>query len=145
RMLELGVKAEVEIYDTGHLGLMLDLLKRGLLTEPLQVSFVMGVKGGMPADPMLLSYLVRELPENTSWQVIAIAKANLPLTTIGLAMGGNARVGLEDTIYIRPKELASSNAQLVEQLVGVAKSMNLQPASVDEVVQRLKLSPELVA
>jgi len=121
------------------------LLKRGLLTEPLQVSFVMGVKGGMPADPMLLSYLVRELPENTSWQVIAIAKANLPLTTIGLAMGGNARVGLEDTIYIRPKELASSNAQLVEQLVGVAKSMNLQPASVDEVVQRLKLSPELVA
>ena len=57
RMLELGVKAEVEIYDTGHLGLMLDLLKKGLLTEPLQVSFVMGAKGGMPADPMLLSYL----------------------------------------------------------------------------------------
>ncbi len=56
-MLELGVKAEVEIYDTGHLGLMLDLLKKELLTEPLQVSFVMGVNGGMPADPMLLSYL----------------------------------------------------------------------------------------
>jgi 3-keto-5-aminohexanoate cleavage enzyme len=144
RMRELGVKAEVEIYDTGHLGLMLDLLKRDLLTEPLQVSFVMGVKGGMPADPMLLSYLVRELPPNTSWQVIAIAKANLPLTTIGLAMGGNARVGLEDTIYVRPKELAISNAQLVEQLVGVARSMNLQPATVDEVIERLKLSPELV-
>jgi 3-keto-5-aminohexanoate cleavage enzyme len=144
RMRELGVKAEVEIYDTGHLGLMLDLLKRDLLTEPLQVSFVMGVKGGMPADPMLLSYLVRELPPNTSWQVIAIAKANLPLTTIGLAMGGNARVGLEDTIYVRPKELATSNAQLVEQLVGVARSMNLQPATVDEVIERLKLSPELV-
>ncbi len=78
RMLELGIKAEVEIYDTGHLGLMLDLLKRGLLTEPLQVSFVMGVKGGMPADPTLLAYLVRELPAGTSWQVIAIGKANLP-------------------------------------------------------------------
>ena len=124
---------------------MLDLPEKGPLTEPLQVSFVMGVKGVMPADPTLLSYCVRELRAGTSWQVIAIAKANLPLTTIGLAMGGNARVGLEDTIYIRPKELASSNAQLVEQLVGVAKSMNLQPASVDEVVQRLKLSPELVA
>jgi uncharacterized protein (DUF849 family) len=144
RMRELGVKAEVEIYDTGHLGLMLDLLKRDLLTEPLQVSFVMGVKGGMPADPMLLSYLVRELPPNTSWQVIAISKANLPLTTIGLAMGGNARTGLEDTLYVRPKELASSNAQLVEQLVGVARSLNLQLATVDEVVERLKLSPELV-
>jgi 3-keto-5-aminohexanoate cleavage enzyme len=144
RMLELGIKPEVEIYDTGHIGLMLDLLKKGLLTEPLQVSFIMGMKGGMPADPMLLSYCVRELPENTSWQVIAIAKANLPITTIGLAMGGNARVGLEDTIYIRPKELATSNAQLVEQLVGVAKSMNLKPATVEEVIERLKLSPELV-
>jgi uncharacterized protein (DUF849 family) len=144
RMIELGVKAECEIYDTGHLGLMLDLLKEGLLTEPLQVSFVMGVKGGMPADPMLLSYLVKELPENTSWQVIAISKANLALTTIGLAMGGNARTGLEDTIYVRPKELATSNAQLVEQLVGVARSLNLRPATVEEVVERLKLSPELV-
>ena len=122
----------------------LELPERGLLTEPLQVSFVMGVKGGMPADPMLLSYLVRQLPPNTSWQVIAISKANLPLTTIGLAMGGNARTGLEDTLYVRPKELASSNAQLVEQLVGVARSMNLQPATVEEVIERLKLSPELV-
>jgi uncharacterized protein (DUF849 family) len=144
RMLELGIKPEIEIYDTGHIPLMLDLLKKGLVTEPLQVSFIMGMKGGMPADPMLLSYCVRELPPNTSWQVIAIAKANLPLTTIGLAMGGNARVGLEDTIYVRPKELATSNAQLVEQLVGVARSMNLQPATVDEVVERLKLTPELV-
>jgi 3-keto-5-aminohexanoate cleavage enzyme len=144
RMLELGVKPEVEIYDTGHVALMLDLLKRGLLTEPLQVSFVMGTKGGMAPDPMLLAYCVRELPANTSWQVIAISKANLPLTTIGLAMGGNARVGLEDTIYIRPKELATSNAQLVEQLVGVAKSMQLTPATKDEVVERLKLKPELV-
>jgi len=144
RMLELGVKPEIEIYDTGHIPLMLNLLKKGLVTEPLQVSFVMGTHGGMKADPMLLSYCVRELPENTSWQVIAISKANLPLTTIGLAMGGNARVGLEDTLYIRPKERATSNAQLVEQLVGVAKSMNLQPATVQEVIDRLKLSPELV-
>ncbi len=144
RMLELGIKPEIEIYDTGHIPLMLDLLKKGLVTEPLQVSFIMGMKGGMPADPMLLSYCVRELPPNTSWQVIAIAKANLPITTIGLAMGGNARVGLEDTIYVRPKELATSNAQLVEQLVGVARSMNLQPATVEEVIERLKLSPELV-
>ena len=54
RMRELGIKAEVEMYDTGHLGLTMDLLKKELLTEPLQVSFVMGVKGGMPADPRLL-------------------------------------------------------------------------------------------
>ncbi len=144
RMLELGIKPEIEIYDTGHIPLMLNLVKKGLVTLPLQVSFVMGTPGGMKADPMLLSYCVRELPEDTSWQVIAISKANLPLTTIGLAMGGNARVGLEDTLYVRPKELATSNAQLVEQLVGVAKSMNLTPATVEEVIERLKLNPELV-
>ena len=144
RMLELGIKPEIEIYDTGHIPLMLNLLKKRLVTLPLQVSFVMGTPGGMKADPMLLSYCVRELPEDTSWQVIAISKANLPLTTIGLAMGGNARVGLEDTLYIRPKEMATSNAQLVEQLVGVAKSMNLKPATVEEVIERLKLTPELV-
>jgi 3-keto-5-aminohexanoate cleavage enzyme len=144
RMLELGIKPEIEIYDTGHIPLMLNLVKKGLVTLPLQVSFVMGTPGGMKADPMLLSYCVRELPEDTSWQVIAISKANLPLTTIGLAMGGNARTGLEDTIYIRPKELAASNAQLVEQLVGVAKSLHLVPATVQEVVERLNLSPELV-
>lgn len=144
RMLELGVKAEVEIYDTGHLGLMLDLLKKGLVTEPLQVSFVLGVKGGAPADPRILAYMVNELPEGTSWQVIAIGKANLPLTTIGLAMGGNARTGLEDTLMIRPRELAESNAQLVEALVNVARSMHLEPASVEEVVERLKLNRELL-
>jgi 3-keto-5-aminohexanoate cleavage enzyme len=144
RMLKLGIKAEVEIYDTGHLGLTLDLLKRQLLSEPLQVSFVMGVKGGMPADPRLLGYLVNELPSGTSWQVIAIGKANLPLTSIGLAMGGNARTGLEDTLMIRPRELASSNAQLVEALVNVAQAQHLRPATVDEVIERLKLSRDLI-
>jgi uncharacterized protein (DUF849 family) len=144
RMVELGIKAEVEMYDTGHLGLTMDLLKKELLTEPLQVSFVMGVKGGMPADPRLLAYMVNELPAGTSWQVIAIGKANLPLTTIGLAMGGNARTGLEDTLYIRPKELASSNAQLVQALVDVARSQHLEPAGVDEVIDRLKLNRDLI-
>ena len=144
RMIELGVKPEVEIYDIGHLGAMMDLLKKGLLIEPLQVSFVMGVKGGMPGDPTLLAYCVRELPAGTSWQVIGIAKSNVPMTAIGLAMGGNARTGMEDTIMSAPHVLATSNAQLVERLVAVARSLNHEPATVDEVIDRLKLSPELV-
>ena len=144
RMIELGIKPEVEIYDTGHLGMMMGLVKKGLLLEPLQVSFVMGVKGGMTGDPTLLAYLVRELPPNTSWQVIAVARANLPMTTIGLAMGGNARTGMEDTLMVEPGKPAISNAQLVERLVGVARSLNREPAAVAEVVERLKLSPELV-
>ena len=144
RMIELGVKPEVEIYDTGHLEMMLYLVHKGLLVEPLQVSFVMGVRGGMRGDPALLAYLVRELPEGTSWQVIGVAKANLPMTTIGLAMGGNARTGLEDTLVLEPGVPVTSNAQLVERLVRIARSMQLEPATVAEVIERLNLSPELV-
>jgi len=144
RMIELGVKPEVEIYDTGHLEMMLYLVHKGLLVEPLQVSFVMGVRGGMKGDPTLLSYLVRELPEGTSWQVIAVARANLPMTTIGLAMGGNARTGMEDTLTLDKGVPAASNAQLVERLVRIARSLQKEPATVAEVVERLKLSAELV-
>ena len=144
RMIELGVKPEVEIYDTGHLQMMLYLVHKGLLVPPLQVSFVMGVHGGMKGDPALLAYLVGELPEGTSWQVIAVAKANLPLTTVGLAMGGNARTGMEDTLTLEKGVPASSNAQLVERLVRIARSLQQEPATVAEVIERLKLSPELV-
>jgi 3-keto-5-aminohexanoate cleavage enzyme len=144
RMIELGVKPEVEIYDTGHLEMMLYLVHKGLLVEPLQVSFVMGVRGGMKGDPTLLSYLVRELPAGTSWQVIAVARANLPMTTIGLAMGGNARTGMEDTLTLDKGVPAASNAQLVERLVRIARSLQKEPATVAEVVERLKLSAELV-
>ena len=145
RMIELGVKPEVEIYDTGHLDYMLYLLKKELLVEPLQVSFVMGVHGGMRGDPALLSWLVGELPEGTSWQVIGVAKTNLPMTTIGLAMGGNARTGMEDTLVLEKGVPAESNAQLVERLVRIARSVQREPAGVAEVVERLKLHPELVS
>ncbi|MEI6451469.1 MAG: 3-keto-5-aminohexanoate cleavage protein [Actinomycetes bacterium] len=144
RMIELGVKPEVEIYDSGHLEMMLYLVHKGLLLAPLQVSFVMGVRGGMKGDPALLAYLVRELPEGTSWQVIGVAGANLPMTTIGLAMGGNARTGMEDTLTLEKGVPAASNAQLVERLVRIARSLQREPATVAEVVERLKLSPELV-
>jgi 3-keto-5-aminohexanoate cleavage enzyme len=144
RMMELGVKPEVEIYDTGHLEMMLYLVHKGLLLAPLQVSMVMGVRGGMKGDPALLSYLVRELPEGTSWQVIGVARANLPMTTIGLAMGGNARTGMEDTLTLEKGVPADSNAQLVGRLVGIARSLQLEPATVAEVVERLQLTPELV-
>jgi 3-keto-5-aminohexanoate cleavage enzyme len=142
RMKELGIKPELEIYDTGHLDMMLDMLKKELIVEPLQVSFVMGVRGGMAADPEILAYLVKRLPVGTSWQVIAIGRANLPLTAIGLAMGGNARTGLEDTLLLEKGRPASSNAELVERLVGVARAVGREPATVDEVVARLGLSTD---
>ena len=139
RMQELGVKPELEIYDTGHLDVALALWEEGLVLEPLQFSIVMGIRGGMPATPTALVQLVDRLPPGAVWQAIAIGRWNLPMTAIGLAMGGNARTGMEDTIMLRRGVPVASNAGLVERLVSVARSLEREPATVAEVEERLVL------
>lgn len=139
RMRELDVKPELEVYDTGHLDAALALHADGLLAEPLQFSFVLGVRGGAAATAENLLAMVRRLPENAIWQVIAIGRSNLELTGVGLALGGNARTGMEDTLMLRHGVPVTSNAQLVERLVGVAHAIEREPASVIEAEQRLAL------
>jgi uncharacterized protein (DUF849 family) len=139
RMRELDVKPELEVYDTGHLDAALALHADGLLAEPLQFSFVLGVRGGAAATAENLLAMVRHLPENAIWQVIAIGRRNLELTAVGLALGGNARTGMEDTLTLRHRVPVTSNAQLVERLVGVAHAIEREPASVIEAEQRLAL------
>ena len=116
-----GLVPELEVYDVGHVGLCLDLVRRGLVRPPLRFSFVMGVRGGMPGDPALLPALVRMLPEGTVWQTIGIGRAQLPLTLAALALGGNVRVGLEDNVYWSRGQLAESNAQLVRRAVELVR------------------------
>ena len=140
RMRELGVKPELEVYDTGHLDVALSLRDEGLLEEPLQFSIVMGVTGGMAADPDQLLSFVRRLPPGSVWQVIAVGRWNLQMTAIGLALGGNARTGMEDTLLMRRGVFASSNAELVERLAGVARALELEPASVEQAERMLSLS-----
>jgi 3-keto-5-aminohexanoate cleavage enzyme len=139
RMRELDVKPELEIYDTGHLEVALSLHSEGLLVEPLQFSFVLGVRGGAAATVTNLVAMVNRLPDGAIWQVIAIGRANLELTTIGLALGGNARTGMEDTLMLRRGTAARSNAELVQRLVGVSRAIEREPASVSETEQRLAL------
>jgi uncharacterized protein (DUF849 family) len=139
RMRELGVKAELEIYDTSHLDFALRLLKEGLLVEPLQFSVVLGVIGGASASPENLITLVSRMPPGSVWQMIGVgSKANLMLTSIALAMGGNARTGLEDLLYIS-KGVMATNPGLVRRLVGVAKAMERTPATVEEAEKMLQL------
>ncbi len=142
RMQELGVKPELEIYDTGHLDACLRMRDAGLLSDwPLQFSIVLGVKGGMAATADNLITMVRRLPEDCVWQVIAIGRANLELTAIGLALGGNARAGLEDTLYLRKGELSPGNRPLVQRAVDLATALNRPAASVDETAAILRLPP----
>jgi uncharacterized protein (DUF849 family) len=140
RMRELGVKPELEIYDTGHLDACLRMRDAGLLTdEPLQFSIVLGVQGGMAACADNLVTMVRRLPADCVWQVIAIGRANLQLTAIGLALGGNARAGLEDTLYLRKGEQSPGNLPLVQRTVNLAAALDRPAASVDETAALLRL------
>jgi 3-keto-5-aminohexanoate cleavage enzyme len=140
RMQELGVKPEMEIYDTGHLDACLRLIDEGLISGNPQFSIVLGVRGGAAATPANLHTLVERLPENAVWQIIAIGRANLQLTAIGLAMGGNARAGLEDTLFLRKGELSPGNTPLVRRTVDLARALDLPIASVDEATQMLQLN-----
>jgi 3-keto-5-aminohexanoate cleavage enzyme len=136
-MKERGIQPELEVYDFGHIGLCLDLVREGLVSEPLQFSFVMGVRGGMPGDPALLPQLASMLPEGTMWQAIGIGRTQLPLSFAALAMGANVRVGFEDNVYFRKGELAESNAQFVRRAVELVHASGREVATPDWVRNRL--------
>jgi uncharacterized protein (DUF849 family) len=139
RMQELGVKPELEIYDTGHLEAVLRLRDEGLLVEPLQFSIVLGVVGGAAATPVNLIEMLRRLPPGAVWQVIAIGRNNLSLTAIGLAAGGNARAGMEDTLYLGKGRPVDGNDALVGRAVALAQQLDLGVANVEETVKQLCL------
>jgi 3-keto-5-aminohexanoate cleavage enzyme len=140
----LGVEYEererLELYDTGHLEVALSLLSEGLLEEPLAFSLVLGVKGGMAATPANIVHLVAQLPPGSVWQVIGIGRANQSVTAIGLAMGGNARTGMEDTLMLRRGVPASGNGELVRRLAGISNALERPPATVEEAAAALQLT-----
>jgi 3-keto-5-aminohexanoate cleavage enzyme len=139
RMGEFGVKPELELYDGGHLEMALQLHSEGLLQEPLQFSLVMGVLGGMAATAANLVALINRIPDGSVWQVIGIGRHNLQMTAIGLAMGGNARTGMEDTLMIRRGQPTTGNGELTERLAHTATALDRPLASVDQAVERLQL------
>jgi 3-keto-5-aminohexanoate cleavage enzyme len=136
-MHERGIRPELEVYDFGHVPLCLDLVKRGLIPEPLQFSFVMGVRGGVPGDPALLPALASMLPEGSIWQAIGIGRTQLPLSLAALAIGANLRVGFEDNVYFARGQLAESNAQFVRRAVELVQTAGREVATPAYVRERL--------
>jgi 3-keto-5-aminohexanoate cleavage enzyme len=131
-MQELGVRPELEIYDSGHLDATLRLRDEGLLGERLQLSLVLGVRGGMAATVENLVSMAHRIPDDAVWQIIAIGRANLKLTAVGMALGGNARAGLEDTLHLRRGELSRGSTPLVARAVELARALDLPVASVQQ-------------
>ena len=137
---ERGVKLELECFDLGMIVAALRYHERGLLPAPLHFQFVLGTACGMPASAAALVHATGMIPGDATWSVIGIGKAQLPMAALAMAMGGHVRVGLEDNIYYRKGELATSNAQLVERVVRLANEMGRPPATPQQARRLLGLS-----
>jgi 3-keto-5-aminohexanoate cleavage enzyme len=136
-----NIDNELEVYDLSHIQNALDLMDRGALKPPLHFSFVLGIKGGIPASPQNLLAMLDAIPEGSSWQIVSIGKYQLPLSTMALALGGNIRVGMEDNVYFTHGVLAASNAQLVERAVRIARELGREIATPQEAREMLHLGP----
>ncbi len=139
RLHDYGIVPEIEIFDAGMLDEAMRLRNMGLITDPLQFDFVMGVPGGIGADPAHLVHLVRSLPPGSIWSVAGMGRYQLILGTIALAMGGNVRVGFEDNIYYRKGQLAKTNAELVARIVRIAQELDRPVATPAQAREMLHL------
>jgi 3-keto-5-aminohexanoate cleavage enzyme len=135
-MREIGIKPEHECFDAGHIANLDPLLDMELLREPLQVSLVMGVNGGIRPTARNVAFMSEQIPGGAEgqnqWQVIGISREQWKLVAAALALGGNARVGLEDNFYLPDGEMAKSNGELIAKARQMAEDMGRRAATVAE-------------
>jgi uncharacterized protein (DUF849 family) len=139
RIQALGVRPEIEIFDTGHLVLAKWLKDQRLVDDPVVVQLCMGIPWGAPDDINTLMALVGNLPQDWVFSAFSIGRNQLPYAALALAAGGNIRVGLEDNIWLG-KGVLATNRQLVERARKVAEGMGTRLLSPAEVREKLKLT-----
>ncbi len=138
-MNEAGVKPELECFDTGHTAGVWPLVDMGVLRPPLQFSFIVNVLGGIPAHVESVQLQTRIIPEGSEWEVIAISHGHWRMLATALVLGGNARTGLEDHLYLPNGEMATSNGEMVEVLVRMIRDIGRTPATVEQARRILAL------
>ena len=135
-MRELGIKPEHECFDAGHVANLDPLLDMGLLKEPLQVSLVIGVSGGIRPSARNVSFMADQIPGGpegpNAWQVIGISREQWRLLGASLVLGGNVRAGFEDNLYLPNGEMASSNGELIAKARQMAEDVGRRAATVSE-------------
>ena len=139
-MKENGVKPEIECYDVGMINNALALQEIGALEKPLHFQCVMGVLGGIPATVDNLTHMVKQIPGDCTWSVCAVGLNQFPMVTMGIILGGHARVGFEDNIYLEKGVQAKSNAEMVEKVVRIARELGREIATPEEARKILGLS-----
>ena len=138
-----GTKAEAEVYDSGMLNNLRYLVDRGLLKTPVYVQFVLGIMGGMPPSVENLLFLFqsaqRTFGKDFVWSVCAAGKFQTSMCTTGLLLGGNVRVGLEDSLWLEKGVPAKSSAEQVSKIVRIAGELGVDIATPDEAREILGL------
>jgi uncharacterized protein (DUF849 family) len=139
RVQQLGVRPELEVFDAGHLVMVKDLIRDGLIDEPALIQLCMGIRYGAPADPLGFLALVNQLPPGAVFSAFSIGRLQLPYVALAAIAGGNVRVGLEDNLYLARGQLAT-NAELVERAVTILGAMGASILGPDAVRERLGLA-----
>jgi uncharacterized protein (DUF849 family) len=138
RIQALGVRPELEVFDSGHLVLVKELIDEGLIDDPALIQLCMGIPYGAPDDPATLMTMVGQLPAGCVFSAFSIGAMQLPYVAMAALAGGNVRVGLEDNIYLSRGVLAT-NRQLVERAVTILEAMNARILGPDQVRAKLGL------
>ncbi|MCY3755475.1 MAG: 3-keto-5-aminohexanoate cleavage protein [Alphaproteobacteria bacterium] len=138
RVQALGVRPEIEVFDTGHLVFAKWLAGQGLIDEPVMVQFCMGVPWGAPDDIGTLMSLVNNLPAGWTFSAFSLGRNQLPYAALAVLAGGNVRVGLEDNIWLDRGVLAT-NADLVRRAVAIVENMGVRVLGPEAVRERLAL------
>lgn len=136
---ELGVRPEIEAFDTGHLWLARALAREGVLDSPALVQLCMGVPWGAPDDLTTFLAMVGAVPEHWTWSAFALGRHQMPYVAAAVLAGGHVRVGLEDNLWLE-KDVLATNAQLVERAVGIVERLGARVIGPGEVRARLGLA-----
>jgi 3-keto-5-aminohexanoate cleavage enzyme len=132
-MNEHGIRPEHECFDSGHVANLDPLLDMGILEEPLQVSCVMGVTGGIRPTPRNLAHMAEQIaPVRHNWGVIGVSRGQWALIAAAAALGGNVRAGLEDNFYLPDGEMARSNGDLIAKAREIVENAGRRAATVEE-------------
>ncbi len=136
-MRDLGVKPEIEVFDVGHIYQAADLVNRGFFAAPPYFQLCLGVRWGIEGSPENLLFMQSKLPPDALWSVLGVGRAQLPMITMGVLLGGNIRVGFEDNLYVRRGVLAKSNAEMVEAAADLVERLGRSVATAKEARQIL--------
>jgi 3-keto-5-aminohexanoate cleavage enzyme len=145
RMIKLGIKPELEVFDKSMIDMALRLAKKGFIQSPMHFDFVMGVNGGISGELRDFVFLRGSIPADATYTVAGVGRYEFPVAMAAIVDGGHVRVGLEDNVYISKGVLAASNGELVAKVVRMAKELGREIATPAEARKILGLKQPTIA